>query len=189
MNHKLANAMKIWKGNGNTTTLLFSLKGLEILHQERRGQVKTIVMEHFTGILFHKSRPANKQHTNQFLYSGQSEQQLLHYGGFRARGTSPPSGNSTFHISAEQYLATCGEDCAFLLQRMMVWDMVGQLLARHVLQQPLLMLSGLLNKLCGGRFPRNISRSSLIPCHEAERIWLQFMDGSHHTEISGSQIM
>ena len=26
-------------GNGATTTLLFSLKGLEILHQERRGQV------------------------------------------------------------------------------------------------------------------------------------------------------
>ena len=36
---------------GNETgilpTLLFFLKGLEILHQERRGQVKTIVMEHF----------------------------------------------------------------------------------------------------------------------------------------------
>ena len=34
--------MKIWEGNWNTTPL-FSLKGLEILHQERRGQVKTIV--------------------------------------------------------------------------------------------------------------------------------------------------
>ena len=45
--------MKTWKGNGNTTTLLFSLKGLEILHQERRGQVKTIVME------------PNKHHTHQ----------------------------------------------------------------------------------------------------------------------------
>jgi hypothetical protein len=65
MNHKLANRMKIWKGNGNTTTLLFSLKRLEIVHQGRRGQVKTIVMEHFNSILFHKFGPANKQHTNQ----------------------------------------------------------------------------------------------------------------------------
>ena len=56
--------MKMWKENGNTTTLSFSLKGLGILHQERRGQVKTIVMEHFKGIFFHKSGPANKQHTN-----------------------------------------------------------------------------------------------------------------------------
>ena len=67
MNHKLANGMKIWKGNGNTTTLLFSLKGLGILHQERRGQVKTIVLERFNGILFHKSVPAYKQHTNQLI--------------------------------------------------------------------------------------------------------------------------
>jgi hypothetical protein len=27
MNHKLANGMKIWKGNVNTITLIFSLKG------------------------------------------------------------------------------------------------------------------------------------------------------------------
>ena len=27
--------------------------------------MKTIVMEHFNGILFHKSGPANEQHTNQ----------------------------------------------------------------------------------------------------------------------------
>ena len=62
MNHKLANGMKMWKGNGNTTTLLFSLKRLEIEDHERRGHVKTIVMAN--GILFHKSGPANKQHTN-----------------------------------------------------------------------------------------------------------------------------
>ena len=61
----MGNGMKIWKGNGNTKTLLFSLKRLEIVHQERRGQVKTIVMEHFNDILFNKSGPANKQHTNQ----------------------------------------------------------------------------------------------------------------------------
>ena len=35
INHKLANGMNTWGGNGNTATLLFSLKGLEILHQER----------------------------------------------------------------------------------------------------------------------------------------------------------
>ena len=63
----MANGMKMWKRYGNTTTLLFSLKGLEIVHQERRGQVKTIVMEYFKGILFHKSGPANKQHTSQSI--------------------------------------------------------------------------------------------------------------------------
>ena len=62
LNHKLANDMKMWKGNGNTTTLLFSLKRLDILYQERRGHVRTIVMEQFNGILFHKSEPANKQY-------------------------------------------------------------------------------------------------------------------------------
>ena len=67
MNHKLINGMKICKGNGNTTTLLFSLKGLEMLHQKRRVQVKTIAMEHFNSILFHKYGPANKQHTNQSI--------------------------------------------------------------------------------------------------------------------------
>ena len=61
--------MKMWKGNGNTTTLLISRKGFEILHQERRGQVKTIGMEHLNGILFLKPGPANKQHTNQLLCS------------------------------------------------------------------------------------------------------------------------
>jgi hypothetical protein len=62
MNRTFANCMKMCKGNGNTTALLFSLKGLEILHGGRRGQVKTIVMEHFNSILFHMSGPANKQH-------------------------------------------------------------------------------------------------------------------------------
>jgi hypothetical protein len=69
MKHKLANGMKMWKGNGNTTTLLlFSPKRLKIIHQEGRGQFITIVMEHFNGILFLKSGPANKQHTNQPIY-------------------------------------------------------------------------------------------------------------------------
>jgi len=59
--------MKMWKGNGNTTALLFSLNG--IFQNERRGQVKTIVMEHFNGILFHKFGSANKQHTNQAKFA------------------------------------------------------------------------------------------------------------------------
>ena len=64
MNHKLAKGMKMWKGNGNSTTL-FSLKGLEIVHQETRGYVKPMVMEHLNDILFHKPEPASKQHINQ----------------------------------------------------------------------------------------------------------------------------
>ena len=51
----------------NTTSLLFSLKGLEILRQERRGHVNTIMMEQFNSIRIHKSKPANKQHTYQFI--------------------------------------------------------------------------------------------------------------------------
>jgi hypothetical protein len=54
--------MKMWKEIENTTELLFSLKGLEILHQARREQVKTIVMEHISSILFHllSSMPINQ---------------------------------------------------------------------------------------------------------------------------------
>jgi hypothetical protein len=66
MSNKFVNGMKMCKEKWNTTKLLFSLKGLEILFQERRGQVKTLLMEHFN-ILFHKSGPANKQHTNQSI--------------------------------------------------------------------------------------------------------------------------
>ena len=63
----------MWKGNGNTTLLLllFSLKGLGILHEERRGQVNTIIMEHFNRILLNKSGPAKKQHTNHSSICGQ----------------------------------------------------------------------------------------------------------------------
>jgi hypothetical protein len=61
MNHKLSNSRKMWKGNLNTTTFLLSLKGVKMLHQERRGLMNTIVMEHFNSTLFHKSGPANKQ--------------------------------------------------------------------------------------------------------------------------------
>ena len=53
MDQKLTKYTKMWKGNDNTTTLLFCLKILEIVHQERR-QVNTMVMEHFKNILFHK---------------------------------------------------------------------------------------------------------------------------------------
>ena len=40
-------------------------EGLEILHQEGRGQVNIIVMEHFKSILFHNSGPANMQYNYQ----------------------------------------------------------------------------------------------------------------------------
>ena len=40
--------------------LLFYLKRLKILHQDRRGQVKTILMENLNVFLFHKSGSANK---------------------------------------------------------------------------------------------------------------------------------
>ena len=45
--------------------IIIFIEGLEILHQERRGHVKTIAMEYFNDILFHKFGPANKQHANQ----------------------------------------------------------------------------------------------------------------------------
>ena len=64
MSYKLTIGVKMWKGNGNIPTPLFSLKRLEIVNQERRGQVKTIVIEHFNGILYHMSEPTNKQQTN-----------------------------------------------------------------------------------------------------------------------------
>ena len=35
--------------------------------QERRGQVKTMVMKHYNGILFQKTETVNKQHTNQSI--------------------------------------------------------------------------------------------------------------------------
>jgi hypothetical protein len=62
MNQKLANGIKMWK-----KLVLFTLKGIEILHLGRRGQVNTIVMEQFNSIIFHKSRPANKQHTKKSI--------------------------------------------------------------------------------------------------------------------------
>ena len=40
---------------------LFFLKEIEILFQERREQMKTIMMENYKGILFNKSGPTNKQ--------------------------------------------------------------------------------------------------------------------------------
>jgi hypothetical protein len=61
--NKLVNSLNMWKGNGNTSKFLFSLKGLEIVYQERRGQENPIAMEHIKRILFHRSGPANKQHT------------------------------------------------------------------------------------------------------------------------------
>ena len=45
---KKRSKVKMSKGNGKTITLLFSLNGIEILHQGRRGQVTTTVMEYLT---------------------------------------------------------------------------------------------------------------------------------------------
>ena len=67
VNGKFSDCLNVWKGNGNTTTLLFSLEGFEILYQERRREMNTTIMEHFNSILFHKSRPANKQRTYQSI--------------------------------------------------------------------------------------------------------------------------
>ena len=50
-----------------SVSVLFSVKGLGTLHQERRGQVNPIVMEHFNSILLFKSGPVNKQHTYQSI--------------------------------------------------------------------------------------------------------------------------
>jgi hypothetical protein len=70
----------MWKGNGKTTILLFSLKGIDIFHQ-----AYTIVAQHFNSILFHKSGPPNKQHAYQSINGNAdarviatvTEQQLL----------------------------------------------------------------------------------------------------------------
>jgi hypothetical protein len=58
---------EMWKRNGNTTTLLLSPKGLQVLDEKRREEMNTIVMEHFKRILFYKSEHANKQHTYQSI--------------------------------------------------------------------------------------------------------------------------
>ena len=68
----MANVMKIWKKNENTTTL-FYMKGLETF-QERREQVNTIMMEHFNSILFYKSEPAKKQ---PIIYQSMKERKEL----------------------------------------------------------------------------------------------------------------
>ena len=78
MSHKLAKDMKTWKRNGNNIILIFFLKGLDILHQERRGQVNIIVMDHFNSILFHKSGTANKQHTFQLNKGERNDAHLTH---------------------------------------------------------------------------------------------------------------
>ena len=53
----------MWKGNGNTATLLFFPESI----WNCTSRKKPIVMEHFNGILFNKSGPVNKQHTNQSI--------------------------------------------------------------------------------------------------------------------------
>ena len=120
-----------------------------------------------------------------FMYSGQSQQQPLHYGGFWVQGTALSSENSKFRIWAGQCLATCAEYCASLLRRAagitaslacmfaryvahrtFVGWLVGNLFVM-VLQQIFLALCGLAYKTCGRRFLRKISTPSLIPYNEA----------------------
>jgi hypothetical protein len=67
MDLNLVNGMKRWKECGNITILLFSSKGLEILHQERRGQVNAMAIKHSNSIFFHKPGPANKEQTYQSI--------------------------------------------------------------------------------------------------------------------------
>ena len=56
----MANGRKMWNGNVNITKLLFCLKIIEILHQERRGQVNTTVIEHINPDLVTSSTPINQ---------------------------------------------------------------------------------------------------------------------------------
>ena len=54
-------------------------------------------------------------------------------GRFYSRGTAPPSGNSTCHISAGQCLATSGKDCTCLLPKTMgITASLACMFARHV---------------------------------------------------------
>jgi hypothetical protein len=66
MESKLTNGMKMWKENRDTTTLSFSLKGLEI-YIKKEDDMNTTVKEHFNSILFRKSGHAKKQHTYQSI--------------------------------------------------------------------------------------------------------------------------
>ena len=66
-------------------------------------------------------------------YWGQSEQQPLLQGGFTARGTAPPSGTSTCHISAVKPPATRGKDFASLLPKTTnITASLACMFARHV---------------------------------------------------------
>ena len=54
------------------------MKGLETLYQERIGLANTLAIVQFN-IPFHKSEPANKQHTNQsFDQSRDSHEHVCH---------------------------------------------------------------------------------------------------------------
>ena len=64
----------MWNVNGHITTL-FSCKGLEIIHQERRRHMKTIVMQDFNSIFFQKFGAAKKQLTT--IYNTRKKSQLL----------------------------------------------------------------------------------------------------------------
>ena len=62
-------AWRYGKGMGTLPHYFFPESPWIFFYQERRRRVKTIVMEHFNGILFHKSGPANKHHIYQLIFT------------------------------------------------------------------------------------------------------------------------
>ena len=60
MNHKFRQRHEDVERKRDYCHIIIFPERLEILHQERWG-VKPTIMEHFIGILFHKSGPAKKQ--------------------------------------------------------------------------------------------------------------------------------
>ena len=56
---------------------LFSLKGLVILHQGRRGQLKTLLMEHLKGILFQQQAATNHSICQKYIFY---ENDVIHCG-------------------------------------------------------------------------------------------------------------
>ena len=65
----------MWKGNRNTTTLLFSLKRLEIVHEERRGQMKTFsngTLQRHPPPQVRTCQQAAYQPTNQIIHNNEN---------------------------------------------------------------------------------------------------------------------
>ena len=62
MNPKLTKGMKMWNEKGNSTTLLFYLKGLGILHQERKSEFyNDITIQHVRTFWHAEQQSINKE--------------------------------------------------------------------------------------------------------------------------------